>query len=310
MVFGKLEKCAYQPPRRDVGYILFKDGKDIFKHAEVTLGDTDRGFLRDLNWYFKEDGEYEYRYDMIWYLFTNIPASGSLANAIVKVRDYSIIRSGDNKLIGVSSKLTLEDLQKVMDIKVTDKDKEDDVIREGFIEAYKFLEDLSNKIDSKISDVSGDTSIKDILLQNNDPFQPQWRAPYYSNPMSSPYMDTNPDAPIKHINKLINACVVYKDENKDKLSKFLSLGGQKNQSFLNALRSPSLNGMTGAEKVVDEIMKSYICFEPCTRQEDIFVKPVFKASVIKGEHQGLIKYYDLLKIGYDLNLYYDIKEGE
>ena len=311
MIFGKLERCVYQPSRRYGGYILFKDGKDVFKYAEVTLGDTDRGLLSDFNRYFKEEGEYEYRYDMIWYLFNNIPHEGALANAIIRVKDLDIIRSGDDKPIGVSSKITLEDLQKVLYIKVTDEDKENDAIREGFIEAYKFLEDLSNKIDSKISDVSEDTSIKDILFQNNNnPFQPQWYAPNFNPSMPSHYMDTNPSAPIKHINKLLSACVVYKDENKDKLSKFLSLGQQKNQTFLHALSNPGLNGMTGAEEVVDEILKWNDCFEPCARQYDIFVKPVFKVSVMKGEHQGLIKHYDLLKLGYDLNLYYDIKEGE
>lgn len=311
MNFGKLERCVYQPSRRHGGYILFKDGKDVFKYAEVTLGDTDRGLLSDFNRYFKEEGEYEYRYDMIWYLFNTIPSESTLANAIIRVKDLDIIKSGDDKPIGVSSKLTLEDLKKVLDIKITDEDKENDETRKGFIEAYKFLEDLSNKIDSKISDVSEDTSIKDILFQNNNnPFQPQGYAPNFNPLTPSPYMDTNPSAPIKHINKLLSACVVYKDENKDKLSKFLSLGWQKNQAFLDALRNPAFNGMTGAEEVVDEIIKSYVYFEPCTRQNDIFVKPVFKVSVMKGEHQGLIKHYDLLKLGYDLNLYYDIKEGE
>ena len=208
-------------------------------------------------------------------------------------------RSEDDEVLSVKSSLTLKEVDETLNLNLANE-KKIEQIREGYLEAYKFLEDLSNKIDEKISQ---DEDLKDIILTPTNP------APFQLNYGLPELYPQSLHRPIKHIDKLLQSNVLHKLEYKEKLTKFNKLSQSEILTFLSSLRNNCMFGNnTNAEANVDKIVQTFIQKSDCDNMKNgIYIKPILIVKSIKGPNQGLVKIYDLLKHGYELNTYYNIE---
>ena len=282
----------------NTGYISFKDGENSFKEAVVSV--TPKETLSgELKRHFPEnENEHEYRYDMIYCFYQYYPSEACYPNDIYLGKTDLEIKDGDGEVLSVKSSITMEEISKTLNLNLVNKE-EIERIREGYLEAYKLLEDLSNKIDEKISQ---DEDLKNIVLtpMNPMPFQPNYGLPGLY-PQSS-------HQPIKHIDRLLQSDVLHQLEYKEKLTKFNKLNQSEILTLLSSLRNNCMFGnSTNAEENIDKIIQGFIQNRNCDNMKNgAYVKPILMVKSIKGPNQGLVKMYDLLKHGYELNTHYDV----
>lgn len=295
MIYSSIKEFVLS--MNNTGYITFKDGENSFKEVVVSATSKETLSCELKRCFPRNENEHEYSYEMIYCFYQFYPNETVCPNdTYVGKIDLEI---KDDEVLSVKSSLTLKEVDETLNLNLANE-KKIEQIREGYLEAYKFLEDLSNKIDEKISQ---DEDLKDIILTPTNP------VPFQLNYGLPELYPQSLHRPIKHIDKLLQSNVLHKLEYKEKLTKFNKLSQSEILTFLSSLRNNCMFGNnTNAEANVDKIIQTFIQKSDCDNMKNgIYIKPILIVKSIKGPNQGLVKIYDLLKHGYELNTYYNIE---